>query len=85
MLEHDQTPVEKIESLYESLLEQYGEGDERELRVAAKLLLVSLDRFRQYGGLQWPSLVREYLRIAEYEPDRFEDILRSNRGQKGDH
>ena len=39
------TPLEKVESLYSELTEWYGEADKKELRVAAKLLLVALDKF----------------------------------------
>ncbi len=81
MSRQDQSPLEKIEALCVELANHYGAGEERELRVAAKLLLVSLDQFRRHGGHGWPSLVREYLSIAEYEAEKFEQILRSNRGE----
>ena len=41
----DFTPLEKIEALYSELTDWYGEADKKELRVAAKLLMVSLEKF----------------------------------------
>ena len=82
MPQKNQTPVEQIESLCKELTKQYGDGEDRDLRVAAKLLLVALDRFRRHGGPGWPSLVREYLSIAEYETDKFDHILIANRSEK---
>jgi hypothetical protein len=36
------TPLEKVESLYDELIDWYGDADKKELRVAAKFLLVFL-------------------------------------------
>ena len=80
----NQTPMEKIESLFEELVKHYGDGDDRELRVAAKMLIVSLDRFRQHGGSNWSVLAREYTSIAVSDPEKFERILRANRSEKAD-
>ena len=77
-----QTPLEKIESLCEELVTHYGDGEDREIRVAGKLLLVALAQFRQHGGRGWPSLVREYLSIAENDPEKLDHILRANRSEK---
>ncbi len=55
------TPLEKVESLYSELTEWYGEADKKELRVAAKLLLVALDKFASYGQNDWDQLVMEYV------------------------
>ncbi len=44
------TPLEKVEAFYVELLEYYGDGDEREIRAAAKLLLVALAKFKEHGG-----------------------------------
>jgi hypothetical protein len=82
MRTQNQTPVEQIELLCEELATHYGDGNDRDLRIAAKLLLVALERFRQHGGPRWSSLVRDYLSIAEYDPDKFERILESNRSEK---
>jgi hypothetical protein len=76
-----QTPLTQIEALFEELVKHYGDGDDRELRVAAKMLMVALDRFRQYGGGGWPNLVREYTSIAMNDPDKFERILIANRNE----
>ena len=76
------TPMERIESLSRELLSHYGDGPERELRVAAKLYLVALDQFRRYGGSNWPDLATEYLTIAKRDPEKFERILRANRSDK---
>jgi hypothetical protein len=73
------TPVERIEALYQELLTHYADGEDREIRAAAKLLLVALDRFRRFGGPNWDSLVDEYLDAARERPEEFEAMLRSNR------
>ena len=78
------TPLEKIEQLYTELVHWYGHADEKELRVAAKLLLVSLDKFSLYGGANWPQLVSEYVDILQHNPDKFERILEANRGELKD-
>jgi len=82
MLPQKQTPVERIESLCDELVTHYADGADKELRVAAKMLLVSIDQFRQFGGRGWSSLVREYLTIAENDPEKFERILLANRSEK---
>lgn len=78
----EQTPLERIEQLSDELLTHYGGGQDPELRVAAKLLMVALDLFRRHGDRHWAALVREYLQIAERNPARFDSILRSNRSEK---
>lgn len=78
------TPVERVEQLYDELLEHYAEGSDAEIRAAAKLLLVALDRFRSFGGPNWRSLVDEYMEIAERDPAKFERIMRGNRGTEED-
>lgn len=85
MPQHNQTPMERIESLFDELITHYGEGDDRELRVAAKMLMVSIDRFRRHGGHDWPNLVREYTSIALDDEEKFERILRANRHEKIDN
>jgi hypothetical protein len=85
MPQHYRTPVEQIESLCQDLIAHYGDGEDRELRIAAKMLLVTLDQFRQHGGHRWPGLVREYLSIAEHDPEKFESILRANRSEKSEN
>lgn len=85
MAQPEQTPLEQIESLFEELVKRYGEGDDRELRVAAKMLMVGLDRFCRHGGSGWPNLVREYTNIAVNDPEQFARILQSNRSGKADN
>lgn len=72
------TPVERVEAFYEELVKHYADGEDREIRAAAKMLLVALDRFRTYGGPQWPALVQEYLDIAADNPEKFEKMLLAN-------
>lgn len=76
------TPMEAIESLYETLVGHYGEGDQREVRAAAKLLLVALDKMRLHGGPNWRQLVMEYVDTASDDPERFDQILEKNRTPK---
>ena len=80
----DFTPLEKIEALYSELTDWYGEADKKELRVAAKLLMVSLEKFSIYGGADWHKLVNEYVDILKNDPEQFKKILRSNRGELKD-
>ena len=74
------TPLEKIESLYSELVGWYGEADKKEQRVAAKLLIVSLEKFSIYEGNGWDDLVMEYVAILKNDPERFQKIIESNRG-----
>jgi hypothetical protein len=78
------TPVEQIEALYQTLVAHYGAGEQRELRAAAKLLLVALAKFRHHGGPDWPQLLDEYVQILKTDPARFERMLESNRGTPAD-
>lgn len=75
------TPLEKIELLYNELFEWYGDADKKEQRIAAKLLLVSLDRFAACEGDGWYGLVMEYIDILKNDPERFQKIIISNRGE----
>jgi hypothetical protein len=75
------TPLEKAEALYEELAAHYGEGEDSEIRAAAKLLLVSLAKFKEYGGPRGVALAEEYLDLLKHDPDKFERILHSNRGK----
>lgn len=75
------TPLEKIEALYTELLGWYGEADSKELRVAAKLLLVALEKFSIHGGNNWHELVTEYIDILRKDPKKFQKIIEANRGE----
>jgi len=78
------TPLEKVESLYQELTTWYGEADKKELRSAAKLLIVALDQFAKHGGHNWDSLVMEYIDILKNDPEKFQNIMTSNRGELKD-
>ncbi|HUL12222.1 MAG TPA: hypothetical protein VLU73_08650 [Methylococcaceae bacterium] len=73
------TPLEKVEACYDELVAHYGEGEDREIRAAAKLLLVALAKFKEHGGPRGIALVDEYVNLFKYEPEKFESILLSNR------
>jgi hypothetical protein len=75
------TPLEKAEALYEDLVRAYDDGNDRELRAAAKLLMVALDRIRTHGGDDWQHLVDSYLDILAGDPERFHRMLESQRGE----
>nr|WP_320049770.1 hypothetical protein [uncultured Desulfuromonas sp.] len=79
MTEKIQTPMEQVEQLCEELRAHYERGDESQLRIAAKLMLVALNQFQQWGGPDWKNLVTEYVDIALNDPEKFERILQSNR------
>lgn len=69
------SPVDQVEHLYLNLVAHYGDGEQRELRAAAKLLIVALSKFREHGGSQWDQTVCEYLAIARDRPDKLARIL----------
>ena len=75
------TPLEKVESLYSEIVSWYGEAEKKEQRAAANLLLVSLDKLATFEGENWHQLVIEYVDILKNDPDRFQRILLSNRGE----
>ena len=75
------TPLEKVETLYAELVAHYESGENREIRAAAKLLLVSLDKLREHGGANWMALLDEYITLAKENPDKFAEILRSQRAR----
>jgi hypothetical protein len=70
-----------VEAFYDELLAHYGPGKDREVRAAAKLLLVALDKFRQHGGQNWMSLVSEYITMIREHPDKFDLMMKCQRGQ----
>ena len=76
--------TDRVEALYKSLVEHYGAGDDREIRAAAKLLMVALWQFRAHGGHNWAGLVDEYVRLIKGDPERFERMLESNAGRSAD-
>jgi hypothetical protein len=78
--ENAMTPLEKAEALYEELVGAYDEGADRQLRAAAKLLMVALDRIQAHGGDDWQRLVGSYIEILAGDPERFRRMLDSQRG-----
>ena len=79
------TPLEKVEALYEELVAHYGEGEDREIRSAAKLLLVALAKFKEHGGPRGIAVVDEYLDLLKHDLDKFERIISSNRSEGSGH
>ena len=73
------TPLEKTEAFFDELVAYYGEGEEREIRAAAKLMLVALAKFKEYGGPSSIELADEYLNLLKYDPEKFERIMQGNR------
>ena len=65
------TPLERTEALYEELLRWYGDGADKEMRAASKLLMVALDRLRTYGGDDWRTLVYSYIDTLEKTSTNF--------------
>ena len=78
------TPMERVERLYADLVDHYGEGDKREIRAAAKILLVALAKFREHGGPHWQALLDEYVNALKHDPEQFERMLESNRATSSD-
>lgn len=79
---NESSPLERVEYCHAELVAHYANGEEPELRAAAKLLLVALDKFRCYGGHNWDQRVEEYLIMARDEPDKLDAILAGNRSVK---
>ncbi len=75
------TPLEKAEALYDELVTHYGDGEDREIRAAAKLLLVALAKFKAHGGQRGIALADEYLCLLKQDPEKFERIVLSNRSK----
>lgn len=75
------TPLEKVEALYNELVNSYHEGDQREIRAASKLLMVALARLKEHGGFGWQGLVEEYVIMLKNDPERFATMLDANRGE----
>lgn len=76
------TPLEKVEALYQELVDWYGEGSERERRAASKLLMVALLKLKESGGFGWQGLVEEYLLMLQNDPERYQKMLDANRGER---
>jgi hypothetical protein len=75
------TPLDKVEVLYRELVYSYGEGSDKEIRAASKLLMVALDEIKRHGGPQWREIVEEYMQILAENPQKYEKILATHRSQ----
>ncbi len=76
------TPIEKVEALYDDLVAWYGEGQDRECRAAAKLLMIALLKLKDHGGFGWQGLVEDYVLMLKNDPERFQRVLDANRGER---
>ena len=79
------TPLEKTEAFFDELVTHYGEGKDREIRAAAKLMLVALAKFKEHGSPRGIELADEYLNLIKYDPEKFERILQANRSHSDDN
>jgi hypothetical protein len=75
------TPLEKVEALYEELVDWYAEGSDREMRAASKLLMIALLKLNAHGGFGWQGLVEDYVLMLKQDPERYARILEANRGE----
>ena len=75
----ENSPISQVDQLFQQLVLHYEEGEDRELRAAAKLLLVALDKFRRHGGKDWEQLLDQYVEMAKQRPEKLERILKSQR------
>jgi hypothetical protein len=76
-----ENPLRKAEAFYDELLAHHGPGKDRDIHAAAKLLLVALDKFRRHGGQEWMSLVTEYITMIKENPEKFDLMMKCQRGQ----
>lgn len=79
--ERQMTPLERVEALYKELVAWYGEGTDREIRAASKLLMVALLQLKEHGGFGWEGLVDDYLLMLKNDPERYAKMLDANRGE----
>lgn len=75
------SPLERTEAFYQELVRWYGDGCDREVRAASKLLLVALEKFEQNAGAGWQDVVREYVDILANDPQRYARMLDAQRGE----
>jgi hypothetical protein len=78
----EKTPLEKVEDLYEELVNCYGEGNDREIRAASKLLMIALLKLKEHGGFGWQGLVEDHLLMLKNDPGRYLRMLDANRGER---
>ncbi|EXJ14411.1 hypothetical protein [Imhoffiella purpurea] len=75
------TPLEKVEALYEELVVSYGDGRQREIRAASKLLLIALFELKEHDNRGWQDLVEDHVRMLRDEPERYRRLIDANRGR----
>ena len=73
------SPLQKVDQLYEELVAHYGDAEDRNLRAAAKLLLVALEKFQIHAGPEWVKLVNEYLSMVADNPQKTRRIMHCQR------
>jgi hypothetical protein len=77
------TPLEKVEALYQELVDWYGDAaTKREVRAALKLLMVALSELKKHDRFGWRGLVEDYLLMLENDPERYQRMLDANRGER---
>lgn len=77
------SPTERVDALFLDLCKHYEGGEDKEVRAAAKLLLVALARLREHGGVHWDVTLDAYVKIAKKRPDKLASILQQgNSGRK---
>lgn len=76
------SPTERVDALYLDLCRHYEGGADKEMRAAAKLLLVALARLREHGGDDWDMTLEAYVRIAKNRPDKLAAILQQGNSSR---
>jgi len=79
------TPLDKTEAFFDELVAHYGEGEDREIRAASKLMLVALAKFKEHGYPSGIELADEYLNLIKQDPEKFDRIMQSNRSHSVDN
>ena len=75
----EDNPLQKVDRFYAELVSHYGDAHDREIRAAAKLLLVALESFQRHGGPGWRRLVHEYLTLMDENPEKFDRVIKCQR------
>jgi len=73
------TPLDKVEVLYQHLVQSYDGARDAEVRAASKLLMVALYSLKEHEGKGWRNIVWEYMQILEEDAQRFEQFMNYNR------
>ena len=73
------TPLDKVELLYQHLVQSYDGAKDAEVRAASKLLMVALHSLKENESENWYGVVKEYIDILQDEPTRFEQFMNCNR------